>query len=227
MAYEDFTTYTEVDTQGFLSQTASKATFTALGRRVAVAYLYSDKGAAHFAGDFEHLLTAYVSASDTYGSCAFHLLGNELGDMGQVSASATGKGVAIRWYENAGAKAYRLSEIVGSSTLYSDDYAHADNVGNVRYIKFKRVESVGTYGTLYAYIYSDAEMTSLLDTLSLALHSKEDYRYCYVTSGHYVNGSPDYFCTGYVENLDLQEAAAPTQKVYTSMASKMIAAGLL
>jgi hypothetical protein len=226
MAYEDFTTYTEVDTQGFLSQTASKATFTALGRRVAVAYLYSDKGAAHFAGDFEHLLTVYISAADSNSACIFNALSTGIGDWGQLYSSAY-KTVGFRWFENSGSKAYRLSEMCGSSTIYTDEYAHADNVGNVRYIKFKRVESVGTYGTLYAYIYSDAEMTSLLDTLSLALHSKEDYRYCYVTSGHYTDGSPDYFCTGYVENLDLQEAAAPTQKVYTSMASKMIAAGLL
>lgn len=69
----------------------------------------------------------------------------------------------------------RLRLIENDGTLYYDTFTFAASVQY--YTKFKRDESVGAYGTAYGYIYDDAARTSLLDTLSQALHAKRDYAY--------------------------------------------------
>jgi len=47
------------------------------------------------------------------------------------------------------------------------------------YLTLKRDEAIGTYGTLYAYIYSDSARTTLVDTLTVTLTEKQDFRYLF------------------------------------------------
>ena len=60
MALEDFTTYTEVDTAGRLTVTSDTITIENLDRDED-SYIYADKGADFFDGDYEHLLQLGVS----------------------------------------------------------------------------------------------------------------------------------------------------------------------
>ena len=100
-----------------------------------------------------------------------------------------------------------LRELHGQ-TPYDDSWLSTVNTDY--YPKVKRDEAVGTYGTIYAYIYSDADRTSLSDTLSVALHEKRDFRYIYGINS--LGADNNYVCTGYVKNLDLQEGE-PTATV--------------
>jgi len=96
---------------------------------------------------------------------------------------------------------YKL--ILGVKDVGSDEYAAAINT--TYYNKVKRDEAIGDNGTLYMYIYSDAGRTNLLDTLSVALTSKVDFRYFYVAQNTDTGGADE--CYGWLENLDLQEAS--------------------
>ena len=51
--YEDFTTYTKVDPNSRITVTASKVSFAGLASNES-AYVYKDKGANYFAGNFTH-----------------------------------------------------------------------------------------------------------------------------------------------------------------------------
>jgi hypothetical protein len=45
------------------------------------------------------------------------------------------------------------------------------------YGKLTRDESVGTYGELKLQVYSDANFTTLIQTLTITLTEKQDFRY--------------------------------------------------
>ncbi len=90
-----------------------------------------------------------------------------------------------------------------ASTNYSDTYAGA--TATQYWYELERDEAVGTYGTIYLRIYSNSSRTTLLDTLSIALHtSLKDYRYLYVTNT--LDDAGGSSATGYSQNYDLMEA---------------------
>ena len=66
---------------------------------------------------------------------------------------------------------------------------------------------MGTYGTAYKKIYSDTDRITLLDTLSITLHtSKKNFRHGMVAT-NYSDGTSGRTFYGQVSNLDLQEDA--------------------
>lgn len=191
--FEDFTTYTEIDPNGRLSQTATTSSYTSLTRNED-AYLYLDKGLGHFDGDFTHYLAINYTSQDSGSSVVY------LWAVGQELQSAVGM--------------TKLSIYTYNSTIRIQETDSADNnydsgntsliLGNTYYLTIERDESIGTYGTLYVYVYTDETKTSLQATLSLALHeSKKDFRYLYIPSS--CNTGNAYAQTGYIENLDLNE----------------------
>jgi hypothetical protein len=199
MATEDLTTYTEVDPATYISKTTTRVDWTNLPRNVD-AYLYKDKGDAHFSGDFEHLLTTLYDAGQQYSAVGCWCLANILDDACAVAAA---DGLFLQL---SGRSTYFQLELYE----YLDGVAYSDISSQLAfdtpyYVKIKRDENVGDHGTLYAYIYSDAERTELVDTLTLTLHEKQDFRYIYAATS-YNSNNPGYIQTGYCENLDLQEA---------------------
>jgi|GEM_PF-1428486 len=201
MAVEDFTTYTEVDPNSHITVTASRVAYAGLSTSED-AYVYKDKGVDHFAGDYEHLATVLIDAVTGDGLVFNWVLANLINDMkGIADAAGDYNGAATRYTNSDTSYKVSLYERVGASA-YSDVYVGA--VDTIYYLKIKRDEGVGTYGTLYCYIYSDAARTNLLDTLTLTLHEKEDFRYIYACNSY--NNASGFTITGYTENLDLQEA---------------------
>ena len=71
------------------------------------------------------------------------------------------------------------------------------------YVKIQRNSSVGTYGTLYAYIFSSSAYrtagTPVLATLSVTLHNDNTWEYLYAASTW--NGSYTGTTSGNVNNL--------------------------
>ena len=207
MAYEDFTTYSEVDPDSKLSITASKITWTDISRDDSATYTYKDYGTNHFNADFEFLFTTRPVSAAYDSAYWLMLLTNEL----VTAITTTYFGI---YYNSLAAANLTLYENYGST------YTDASSVlteGNILYPKWKRNESVGTYGTLYLYIYSDADRTVLVDTLSLTLHGKVDYKY--ITAFYLANSANTTNFTGYIENLDLQEPQS-----YSESASVIVGA---
>lgn len=196
---ENYTTYTEVDANARLSvDSATQITATGL-LRSDESYIYKDMGAAHFAGDFTHLLdTKHTASGSTVSDAAFWATTNAVDDMYGLRA-ASAKYLYAYWYGNT--PVIYLQEGAGA-TQYSDGSVNL--VTNTQYyMKVVRNEAVGTYGTLYLYIYSDSGRTSLVDTLSVALHEKLDLRYVFAVSAY--NDGNAASISFIVSNLDLGE----------------------
>jgi hypothetical protein len=211
MAIEDLTTYTEVDPNSKITVTAPKSAWAALPRN-ADAYVYKDKGAAHFGGNFEHLIDINVSSAQQDGFVVCWTLANLVNDWKGID-DAGGDLLSVAPYSSSTTQiAIYLYEMV-AGTFYYDATAALAN--GTYYLKIKRDESVGTYGTLYCYIYSNTARTTLLDTLVLTLHEKEDFRYLYATQSY--NDNTTYQQTGYSQNLDLQEGGQEYTRSYTAL----------
>ena len=212
MPIEDFTTYEEVDPNGRITVTADRSTFTLLSRDED-AYVYKDKGVNHFDGDFEHLIEMYPDAagSSYFGHVGIWVLSNDIDDLqglkdagksylGLEMEGAIGYNPYLRLYEQDGANSYSDQSIALSwDTLY--------------YLKIKRVETDGEFGTIYCDIYTSEEdranEVNAVDNLSLVLHSsKKDFRYIFATCSKDSN-LPVRTLTGYSQNFDLQEVPPP------------------
>jgi len=202
MANEDFSGYTEVDPNSNIVVTSSRSTFTNLQRNED-AYVYKDKGAGHFDGDFEHLVTCLFDNYTSSGKSTIWGIANEVNDMWYFDD--TQKDFLWAFFYHGASNVLYLKED-GPAGSVSDSFA--PSLDTPYYLKIKRDENVGDYGTLYCYIYSDEARTNLLDTLSITLHAKIDFRYIYVTQSAN-QGTPNYLIIGYSENLDLQEEAPP------------------
>ena len=207
MATIDYTTFTETDPSNKLTVTSTKIDAAALPEED-IAHVVLDKGAGFFDGDFEHLLEGYVDAATVNG---IHSGGWGVGDHANPETTDNTKGDSLfmKLQEESAVAIFTASEHDNSNT-YQDTVSV--NKDTLYYLKIVRDEAVGTYGTLYVYVYSDSGRTTLVDTASLALHtSKKDFRYLYGWL-NYANEVGAYTFTGYVQNLDIQEAAATSIK---------------
>lgn len=211
---EDFTTYTEVDPGSDITKDSNTISFTQVDTRNTDSYVYYDKGVDHFDGDFSHrfkLLVDYFSG-DANGNVAIlyvQTITNQIDDIyGLVQADYSLLGQWV--YNNGGV--YRFSLIEWDSGDSYTDYFEPFSLDIVYYWTFERDEGVGTYGTIYDYIctgnYYGESGSSLIDTLSVALHtSKKDFRYDFAVAS-YNTGLTNRYVTGWFEDLDLQEGEA-------------------
>lgn len=202
MGVEDFSVdYTKVDPagNGDITVTSTRATATVLNRNED-AYLYRDKGVNHFDGDFEHLITGKATLMDV--SCLVSIWGlyNVLDDHKGVE-DASEDGLTV-FFHNASASTRLYLKEIDAGTFY--EVFSVINLDTDYYLRIVRDESIGTHGTVFCFIYTDAARTVLLDTSSIALHtSKKDFRYVYGMQSF--NSSTTEEFSGYSENLDLQE----------------------
>ena len=198
---EDFTLYTEVDPNSRLSVTANRVAASGLQGNED-AYVYSDKGIDYFGEDFRAQFTVLVNATPANGSCTiFFGLANLIDDVnGIVAASGDELFVTVRKVA-APAPLLRLYlDEVNAGTWYQSNY-YGIGYNTPYYLKVVRDESVGTYGRLYLYVYSDAARTDLLFSTYLILHAKRDFRYVYVVQSY--NQGGNYAMSGYHEELQI------------------------
>jgi len=210
---EDFTTYTEVDPGDDITKTADRITFTALRTREDTFYVYKDKGVDHFNGNFEHLekhtVSAWGNGAIDGGVLNTWLMANAVGDLLDLR-QANANFFSYFHYSllETGWSYYLYLEEHDGASGYEDKYKNW-NINTVYFVELERDEAVGTYGTLYARICTGNYYGlggSLVDTLSLTLHtSKKDFRYIYGLTG-YEDDAIAVNATGYIELLDLQEA---------------------
>jgi hypothetical protein len=189
MGYEDFTTFTEVDIAADrIQKTANHIDH--FSKRNEETYLYKDYGVAHF-GDFTHKIKvqAIDANASAIGYC-YHL-SNVIDDIYNTALS-----IGLFFY-GATSHIYLREQYGGSP--YQDDY---NATGGVWY--YIKIVKSGT--SLDAYIYSDSNYSTLLDTLTLTLHANHTLRYLYPCSSY--NDGATYIKNIDVENFDIGEVAS-------------------
>ncbi len=219
MAVEDFSTFTELDDNSRIAVTSSRVSWAELtiGED---AHVYKDKGVNSFSGNFTHLLTVKMTGGANDGEAYCWALTNLENTMRAIDV-ANGDYLSVYLYYYSPNASITIEECDGG-TLHSDSYII--NFATPYYLKIVRDESVGTYGTLYCYIYSDSARTTLLHTLTETLNSsKKDYRYLYALNT--LGAGTTQNTSGYCENLEFTEGSSSggTPTVTTQANTNVIA----
>lgn len=206
MALENYTTYSEYDASGKVTVAAN--TLTVAGNNNTAFSVHKVFAAGHFSADFEHVVAVMLNndGSVNYALCPFWGLSNETAESAhsfKQIKEASGDCLYIRQYENNINKVRILLVETSTGTDYSDESINGE-YDTWYYCEIERDESTGTYGTLLCRIYSDESRSTLVDTLSVSLHEKEDFRTVYAVSSYYNNSNRPY--SQNIKNLDLQEA---------------------
>jgi len=196
---EDFSTYTVVDTDGGISVSSTRVTLTSVYTNNNDEYVYYDYGVNYFSGDFTHYFTVNCAEYTAADYPIVYVLANEVDDRKALKDAAYDHFCIYLWNSTTSPKFY-LVEFYGDGTNY--ETTGAISVPFTYYLTIKRDEAVGSYGQLDCEIYSDAARTTGVDTLSLTLRAKLDFRYLYPFSS-YSESNEVARWTGYVENLDI------------------------
>lgn len=200
--YENFSSYTiGDDPNNRISTTTTRATVTNL-RVDEDAYLYYDKGANHFSGDFEHWMDVEVT-DITAGEGARYYCWVLAETYGDYPTLITQDFLALYWYAFTGDPMRLYLREYYDSTMYSDYYAGL-SLDTVYYLKVWR-SSTAFKCRIYSSTSDRSADTNHIDELSLTLHAIVSYRYIQAVAAQDGAWRPDYVISGYVENLDLKE----------------------
>lgn len=182
---EDLSTYTEVDPNSHISATSSRMTGTTINRNE-TAYAYYDKGVDYFAAldiDFDFCITE-LSFNDIFGVIG---VSNVLGHIGEWGVND----VRVNAYYPSSARAR-----IYIATSAGGDYMVL-SVNTKYYCTLERAAGNATFNLK---VYSDANRTTLLDTLTCNISTASTkHRYIYGISSQYTNNN--YAASGYVENV--------------------------
>lgn len=190
MAYEDFTTYTEVDPNSQIGLVGTDHLDVSLHRN-ADAYLYDDKGAGYF-GDYEHLIDFKFISHTNNGTYAIDLCTNVIDDAAWIYGNADGLGVRTSYSTTPGYCFY-LTDF----GLLNNDLDNIVITNNVWY--YLTIKRLGTTATCK--IYSDKARTTLIDTMTVTCKTTT-YRYIYAVDS-WNSGNADVLVSD-IEDLDFQ-----------------------
>ena len=172
---EDYTTFSGPDPNTRFNITSLKIDVTGLSRNED-AYKYKDFGVDYFDGDLEHDVDVYVdSASSSFGRIAVWNLANVIEDSyTQEQEDRDYLRIALESGNHL-----RIWEGSGGSRYWTGTYELTEDTPY--YLRIKRDESIGTYGTVYLDIYTSAAdrtaETGAVGNLSLGLsNDKNDYK---------------------------------------------------
>ncbi len=217
MAIEDFGTYTEVDPNSRITVATRRVAWTDLARNES-AYVYFDKTADFFDGDFVHEITVNITSGDQSSSLfsALWMLANSVASYDDIRTN--GQALALAFFYSGSTPTLRLIESENNSHPESSTFTIT--LGTPYYLKIVRDESAGANGTLYCYIYTDAARTTLTATLSRTLTVNRDFRYIYSIASYNTSNANKH--TGYTENLEIFTSLSTALKVTTLGTSAMM-----
>jgi hypothetical protein len=183
---EDLTTYTEVDSPGYLSKNSGRVTLEYLLSSVDV-YLYKDFGANYF-DKIDLQFSGRISSSSAYeGECSIGFA-NAVNDVSGWTDKIT-----VRVFRNSVYGTYWVYLTTDTAFNYYQINANTDY-----YFTLSRAAGSDT-ATLK--IYSDAARTNLLGTLSAtSVGTGTKFRYFYPAASCDYGDSSSYFY-GYFENF--------------------------
>lgn len=175
MTTEVLTGYTEQDTPNRLSETASAVTITGLANNENV-FLYKDFGAGYFTTSFSVFGNFTVTSSSGVNS-AFACGVNDQ-PVAWVTASGTDNGLIFNTVEpGGGVIQVTLRQKNAGVQTYSTLPVFSGAFNTTYYYDFRRIPSLGQYGSIWIGIYSDAARTSLIDSLAFSLTGSHTYQY--------------------------------------------------
>lgn len=192
---EVFTSYTETDPNSHITITSgAQIDFSGLTADEE-AYVYKDKGASHFDGDFVHYFTARIdSGAGSYSKAVVWGLSNVVDDMQGASDC-----VNVRFNQNGGTPVFQLIERDGGAQ--TNGISSATISYDTEY--WFEVERVDSTDTLTCKIYTDSSRTTQHgSTLTANLTGSEvDWRYIYALAS--ANTATSNTCSGFVKDLGL------------------------
>jgi len=197
---EDLTTYEEGDPYGELTVTSNRVTFTSWENQPS-SWVYKDFGANFFNGDFEHTFEVmYTGESGVYTGWNIWALTNTVNNT-QAIDDANGDYLAVRLGNYNGTQFNLTLQEINNGDLSCGTSSNL-SYNTLYYCTVKRDEAVGTYGTIYLYIYDAPSKGAedLVQTLQFALAAKNDFQYSFTTLSHYVIPTAGTI-SGYVQNL--------------------------
>lgn len=220
MAYEDFTTYTEFDESAKITvDSAVKVSWVALETKYYTGYLYKDKGAAYFSGDFTHKFEIQFSSMGDYAHLNYWMLSNVIGDY--IAAYVADEDFYTLFsYDDTESIYLRIVE--GGVVQGDDAWATpGPQASTIYFIEIVRDDDGGANNTgrLTAYIRTGSHTGVLQDTLvaDCSVGEQNDFRYVYGMATTDGNNVAHGLATGYTQNLDIGEAppAGWTGKINT------------
>lgn len=207
MAIENYTTYTEVDTPGVFSVTADTITVTNADQDH-TAYVYKDYTADYF-NDIDATFEAYLNSTSN-NSGAFGAAGMTVSTVD--SAEGFGTSDWHVWIKEFSSK-LQVWFVRGPYT----DYDFYDNAARFNTVNYYNIERSASSDTMTCKFYSDAEMTTLVDTLTVTgFGTGTKYRYAYGATT-YDNGNGSRDADGYVSDLDLGIVSSVTAESIKTM----------
>lgn len=196
---EDFTTYTEVDPGSDLVVTSDIITITAMPCNVD-SYIYKDFGADYWTS---FSISFQVKWDGDTGEQPYFYGPSFADSVGSLKGS-TGKKIVTRF------SIYNTSLMVSLHVMdgiYDYSYDYKMTTGPVD-LYCVMTHAQGS-NLAYLYIYTDAAMTQLLDTLAINhAYVNHSFRYLYAMSSY--NSGSAYDGTGYVKDLhdnDIDESS--------------------
>ncbi len=186
--YENFSTFTESDTNGYWTQTTTRNTATNLPRSDD-SYIWKDYGAGHFV-NFTHKLNTMETAMNWATAnpvAAIWVLCNTKGSIADVDSSA----IEVAWVYNT-LLLYNKITVIDTSVALS--------LNTMYYLNIQRS---GT--TMTVSIFSDSARTTSVDVITGTV-SATDTRYLEVGASRDTTGATN-LMSCYCEYLDLGEEA--------------------
>jgi len=201
--------YIELDANSTMSISDDTITYTETTRDE-ISRVYKDFGANYFDGDFVHYIDVKTTAHSNPGLIICWGMANSVKNA-KAWVTDSDNYFHVRFQYATGHKITLEEGLNGS--YYTDTYSAT--VDTWYYLKIVRDESVGDYGTLSCFIYSDSDRTTELDELSLTLHSsKKDFRYLYAFNS-YDDNHPTYLLSGEITNLVVSSDLNVSETTFT------------
>lgn len=195
--WQDYTTYTELDVAANRIQNIAARSFN-------IVSLDTDEFVAIYKvvthnSDFENTLEIKVTANSSGILYPWVLSIAFANDVGYLIDNDVQTLHCLKWRTDS--KLELIEHQVGVGTL-SDVSSTVFSLNTTYYIRIVRDEAVGTYGTLYCYIYNDAEYTSIIEILSVVLRVKSDFTRLW-GAGAQQNGAGGASISALISNLKL------------------------
>lgn len=184
MAYEDPTTYIEVDPNSHIEETITRVTATTLARNES-AYLYKDFGSDYF-GNFTHFFQGRLSSvSDPNSVLILWGLSNTV-----ANTQGWGTGLFVFFLYDSGQYKLYIQE-VGQSP----QGAYVISLNTTYYFTLKRMNTSWILN-----VYSDITRATWLTTISTTV-ATTTYKYLYLMASYNDSTSPN--ASGYGEYYDI------------------------
>ena len=192
MAYEDFTTYTEVDPNSHISIISSTEIHVSGLTRNEDAYVYFDYTTGYFTEEFTHYIDITPITTTGGGVGVFYLLSNVIDDYYAIQPNYP----HIRIWINPTTSGEKYLSI---KARHSDGNIDSDSMfytGGTRYY----LKIVRTSTQVVLYVYSDSEHTNLIDTLPISMDTTS-FRYFFPVNSY--NSGVSYSVEFYVYNYEI------------------------